>query len=136
MKNAIKAAGLQGYLINLMVMDYGSTTPGNCTIVNGRCDMGQSAIAAAESLHNFHGIPYNQIELTPMGQSPIQDGARCRSGAGRGLSPTLQAHSPDATAPSSRHPSASPSSLAPCLHPDIARSRCTHPDATAAHKTT
>jgi hypothetical protein len=72
--NAIKAANLQGYLINLMVMDYGSTTPGNCTIVNGRCDMGQSAIAAAESLHSFHGIPYDQIELTPMiGGNDTQD---------------------------------------------------------------
>jgi len=72
--NAIKAGGLQGYLINLMVMDYGSTIPSNCTIVNGRCDMGKSAIAAAESLHNFHGIPYNQIELTPMiGGNDTQD---------------------------------------------------------------
>jgi len=72
--NAIKAAGLQGYLINLMVMDYGSTIASNCTIVNSRCDMGKSAIAAAESLHNFHGIPYNQIELTPMiGGNDTQD---------------------------------------------------------------
>ena len=72
--NAIKAGGLQGYLINLMVMDYGSTIPSNCTIVNSRCDMGKSAIAAAESLHNFHGIPYSQIELTPMiGGNDTQD---------------------------------------------------------------
>jgi hypothetical protein len=72
--NAIKAAGLQGYLINLMVMDYGSTIASNCTIVNGRCDMGKSALAAAESLHNFHGIPYSQIELTPMiGGNDTQD---------------------------------------------------------------
>ena len=72
--NAIKAANLQGYLINLMVMDYGSTIASNCTIVNNRCDMGKSAIAAAESLHNFHGIPYSQIELTPMiGGNDTQD---------------------------------------------------------------
>jgi hypothetical protein len=72
--NAIKSAGLQGYLINLMVMDYGSTIASNCTIVNGKCDMGKSAIAAAESLHNFHGVPYNQIELTPMvGGNDTQD---------------------------------------------------------------
>ncbi len=64
--NAIRNNALTGYIINLMVMDYGSTLPSNCTIVNGRCDMGKSAIAAAESLHNFHGVPYNQIELTPM----------------------------------------------------------------------
>ena len=64
--NAIRSAGLQNYLINLMVMDYGSTTPSNCIVVNGRCDMGQSAIQAAENLRSFHGVPYNQIELTPM----------------------------------------------------------------------
>ena len=64
--NAIRSAGLQNYLINLMTMDYGSTTPTNCVVVNGRCDMAQSAIQAAEHLHSFHGVPYNQIEITPM----------------------------------------------------------------------
>jgi chitinase len=28
--------------------------------------MGQSAIAASEDLHSFYGVPYSQIELTPM----------------------------------------------------------------------
>ena len=57
-----------------MAMDYGSTIPSNCTIVNGQCDMGKSAIAAAENLHNYYGIPYNQIELTPMiGGNDTQD---------------------------------------------------------------
>jgi hypothetical protein len=28
--------------------------------------MAQSAIAASESLHNFYGVPYSKIELTPM----------------------------------------------------------------------
>src|SRR5581483_4301891 len=64
--SAIKAAGLQKYTINLMTMDYGSTSAGNCTIVGGVCEMGQSAIAAAENLHSFYGIPYANIELTPM----------------------------------------------------------------------
>jgi len=64
--NAIRSAGLQNYLINLMTMDYGSTTPTNCVVVNGRCDMAQSAIQAAEHLHGFHGVPYSQIEITPM----------------------------------------------------------------------
>jgi len=64
--NTIKSLGLTKYTINLMAMDYGSTTASNCTIVNGVCEMGQSAIAAAENLHSFYGTPYNQIELTPM----------------------------------------------------------------------
>jgi hypothetical protein len=64
--NAIQSSGFTGYLINLMVMDYGSAIPSNCVVVNGACDMAQSAIAASESLHNFYGVPYSKIELTPM----------------------------------------------------------------------
>jgi hypothetical protein len=65
--NSIKAAGLQNYIINLMTMDYGSANASNCTIgSNGQCEMGQSAINAAINLHNYWGVPYNQIELTPM----------------------------------------------------------------------
>jgi chitinase len=64
--NAIKNAGLTKYTINLMVMDYGSTSAGNCTVVGGVCEMAQSAIAAAENLHSFYGTPYANIELTPM----------------------------------------------------------------------
>ncbi|AJK48837.1 glycosyl hydrolase family 18 protein [Burkholderia plantarii] len=64
--NAIQAAGLKNYIINLMVMDYGSAIASNCTVVNGACEMGQSAVAAANSLHNYWGVPYSQIELTPM----------------------------------------------------------------------
>ncbi len=64
--NAIKNSGLKVYTINLMTMDYGSTTPTNCIVVNGKCDMAKSAIAAAENLHSFYGVPYEQIELTPM----------------------------------------------------------------------
>jgi chitinase len=64
--SAIKTFGLTKYTINLMVMDYGSTSPGNCTIVGSSCEMAQSAIAAAENLHSFYGTPYANIELTPM----------------------------------------------------------------------
>ncbi len=64
--NSIKSAGLTNYLVNLMAMDYGSTGAGNCTIVGNSCEMGQSAVAAAENLHSFYGVPYGQIELTPM----------------------------------------------------------------------
>jgi hypothetical protein len=42
--------------------------------VNSKCDVGKSAIAAAETLHNFHGIPYSQIELTPTCNSYGQAG--------------------------------------------------------------
>jgi hypothetical protein len=63
---AIQSAGLSHYTINLMTMDYGSTSAGNCTIVSGVCEMGQSAIAAAQNLHSYYGIPYANIELTPM----------------------------------------------------------------------
>jgi hypothetical protein len=62
---AIQSTGLTGYIIDLMAMDYGSTGPGNCVVVNGACEMGQSAIQAAELLHSAFGVPYNQIELTP-----------------------------------------------------------------------
>jgi chitinase len=40
--NAIKNNGLSGYIINLMVMDYGSTTATNCVVENGKCNMGKS----------------------------------------------------------------------------------------------
>jgi hypothetical protein len=63
---AIQAVGLKKYYIDLMTMDYGSADPSVCTVVNGVCEMGQSAIAASESLHNHYGVPYNQIDLTPM----------------------------------------------------------------------
>jgi hypothetical protein len=63
---AIKQFGLSKYTINLMVMDYGNTLAGNCTIVGSSCEMAQSAIAAAENLHSFYGTPYANIELTPM----------------------------------------------------------------------
>ncbi|MBB3228896.1 hypothetical protein FHW69_003544 [Luteibacter sp. Sphag1AF] len=63
---AIKAGGLSNYIINLMVMDYGSGSSAICVVANGTCDMGQSAIQAAKNLQHTYGIPYTQIELTPM----------------------------------------------------------------------
>jgi len=67
---AIKSSGLAyspRVLINLMTMDYGSTTSTNCAIgSNGRCDMGASAVAASESIHNYWNVPYSSIEVTPM----------------------------------------------------------------------
>ncbi len=65
--NSVKSHGLSNYIINLMAMDYGSSAGGNCvTGSNGQCDMGASAVQAAEDLHEQYGIPYNQIEVTPM----------------------------------------------------------------------
>lgn len=63
--SAIQANGVKTYVINLMTMDYGSTGPGNCAVVNGACEMGQSAINAVELLHSSSGVPYSQIEITP-----------------------------------------------------------------------
>ena len=65
--NSIKSQGLTGYYVNLMAMDYGSAIASNCTLgSNGKCDMAQSAINSAVNLHNYWGVPYGQIEITPM----------------------------------------------------------------------
>jgi hypothetical protein len=49
-----------------MTMDYGGTSASNCVVVNGVCEMGQSAIQAVENLQHTYGIPASHIELTPM----------------------------------------------------------------------
>ena len=65
--NSIKSHGLTGYIINLMAMDYGSAIASNCTLnSSGKCDMGKSAIQSAVNLHNYYGVPYSAIEITPM----------------------------------------------------------------------
>jgi chitinase len=71
----IKRLGLGGnYVVNLMAMDYGSTTASNCVVVNSRCDMGQSAVQAAQALNQQSGIPLNHIGLTvDIGQNDTQD---------------------------------------------------------------
>lgn len=63
---ALATSGLAGYVINLMVMDYGDATPANCVVVGGNCDMGRSAIQAAQNFHRTFGVPLSRIELTPM----------------------------------------------------------------------
>lgn len=63
---AIKASTLRHYTINLMVMDYGKTSPAVCVVANGTCDMGASAIQAAENLQRTWHIPASKIELTPI----------------------------------------------------------------------
>jgi chitinase len=63
----ISRLGLGGnYYIDLMAFDYGSVSSGTCVVSGSVCDMAQSAIAAAESLHSNFGTPYSQIELCLM----------------------------------------------------------------------
>jgi hypothetical protein len=52
--------------VNLMTMDYGSPSAGVCVVSGGACQMGQSALQAAYNLHDRWGVPYSNIELTPM----------------------------------------------------------------------
>ncbi|MGA3047229.1 MAG: choice-of-anchor D domain-containing protein [Terracidiphilus sp.] len=63
----ISRLGLGGnYYIDLMAFDYGSVSSGTCVVSGSVCDMAQSAIAAAESLHSNFGTPYSHIELCLM----------------------------------------------------------------------
>ena len=63
----ISRLGLGGnYYVDLMAFDYGSVSPGTCVVSGSVCDMAQSAIAAAESLHSNFGTPYSHIELCLM----------------------------------------------------------------------
>jgi hypothetical protein len=63
---AIKANGLQHYLINLMVMNYGEAEAKNCVVAAGKCDMRRSAVQAAMNTHRKYRVPLGQIELTAM----------------------------------------------------------------------
>src|SRR5262249_51638870 len=61
------AATWPGYVtVNLMTMDYGSPSAGVCVVSGGACQMGQSALQAAYTLHDHWGVPWANIELTPM----------------------------------------------------------------------
>ncbi len=61
------AASWPSYLtVDLMTMDYGSPSAGVCVVSGGSCQMGQSALQAAYNLHDHWGVPYANIELTPM----------------------------------------------------------------------
>jgi chitinase len=52
--------------VDLMTMDFGSASAGVCVVSSGSCDMGQSALQAAYNLHDHWGVPFANIELTPM----------------------------------------------------------------------
>lgn len=63
----IQKLQLQDYKVNLMTMDYGSVAVGNClTDGSGSCNMSASAIQAAKNLNQQFGVPYAQMEVTPM----------------------------------------------------------------------
>ena len=60
--------------VNLMTMNYGAPGPGVCVVQGGLCQMGESAVQAAYNLHDHFGVPYANIELTPMiGGNDITD---------------------------------------------------------------
>jgi chitinase len=64
---AIQATpSLTNYTVNLMVMDYGNAQASNCVVVNGACEMGQSAVQAVANLEQYYNVPASHIELTPM----------------------------------------------------------------------
>jgi hypothetical protein len=63
---ALRKAGMQDYVLNLMVMDYGPASKKVCVVRKGLCDMGASAAQAARNVHEKYGIPYRQIALTAM----------------------------------------------------------------------
>jgi len=64
---ALRRNDVRAYTLNLMVMDYGPAERGSCVLNKaGGCDMGKSAIQAAQNVHRKYKVPYAQIELTPM----------------------------------------------------------------------
>lgn len=64
---ALRRNDVRAYTLNLMVMDYGPGARDSCVLnQSGNCDMGKSAIQAAQNVHRKYKIPYAQIELTPM----------------------------------------------------------------------
>ena len=63
---AIRAAAMDHFVINLMVMNYGPAAPAHCVVKAGRCDMAASAQQAVNNLHARHGIALRQIALTAM----------------------------------------------------------------------
>jgi len=63
---AVRAAGVTDYVLNLMTMDYGAASSKVCVLRGARCDMGASALQAARNVHEKYGVPYRQIEVTPM----------------------------------------------------------------------
>ena len=71
---ALRSAGVDGFVINLMVMDFGKAESANCVVRAGRCDMAASARQAAQNASVKYQLPLTQIELTPMiGMNDVVD---------------------------------------------------------------
>ncbi len=92
---ALKRHGARRAIINLMVMNYGPADRRFCVLREGAappaCDMGRSALQAAENLHRRYGWPYAQIAVTAMlGENDVagnvftlEDATLLREGAKR-----------------------------------------------------
>src|SRR5262249_19402785 len=52
--------------VDLMTMDHRAPSVGECVGGTRVCQMGQSALQAAYNLHDHWGVPWSNIELTPM----------------------------------------------------------------------
>ncbi len=63
---ALQDFGVQGYVINLMVMNYGPGTTANCVVRQERCDMAASAEQAVKNLQAKYHLPPSQIAITAM----------------------------------------------------------------------
>ena len=67
---AIRVARLDGAIVNLMAMNYGPADARWCVLREGAtpaaCDMGRSAVQAAENVHARYRLPYHRIALTAM----------------------------------------------------------------------
>ncbi|WP_342120354.1 glycosyl hydrolase [Pseudoduganella sp. OTU4001] len=63
---ALRRHGVQDFVLNLMVMDYGPASAKVCVVRGGRCDMGASAVQAARNVERKYKLPLAQIALTPM----------------------------------------------------------------------
>ena len=63
---ALQDFGVKGYVINLMVMNYGPGTTANCVVRQGRCDMAASAGQAVINLQAKYQLPPSQIAITAM----------------------------------------------------------------------
>jgi hypothetical protein len=63
---ALRRHQIDGFILNLMVMNYSPVGASTCVLRQGQCDMGRSAIQAARNVHQKYEVPYAQIGLTVM----------------------------------------------------------------------
>lgn len=63
---ALYEFGVQDYVINLMVMNYGPASAANCVVHRDRCDMAASAEQAVKNLQGKYRLPASQIAITAM----------------------------------------------------------------------